>query len=240
MDDKYGMAPQKTTLGIIGVGNVGGEVARYATMWGYGVMRCDPIRRQSEPPSEEEPFFDLEEVLSCSDIITLHTPLTLDGPFATKYMIDSGEFDRMKSGSAIINCARGGIVNESALVAALEKGKTVCAAIDTWENEPQLNGRLMKLSDIATPHIAGYSLQGKAAGTSMTVKALARFFSIPALTEWYPENTPRSIPKNIKWKLMSERIDEFFDIRAQSEKLKTHPEKFEEMRNAYEYRTEFF
>lgn len=237
---KYGMQPDKTTIGVVGVGNVGGLVAHYARMWGYDVLCCDPLRQKAESLGPEDGFVDLPMLLRASDIVTLHTPLTQTGEYATLGIIDADAFRQMRSGAAIINCARGGIVDEGALLCEMRSGRIVSSAVDTWEGEPDINRALLEASDIATPHIAGYSSQGKAAGTSMTVRALARFFGITPLYDWYPAEAPKSTPRKITWKAVSENIGRYFDIAAQSESLKNNPEKFEEMRNGYLYREEFF
>lgn len=237
--DKYAFKPAHTTLGIIGVGNVGKIVAEYARMWGFEVLCNDPLRQNAEKLTEADGFVDKEKLLGRSDIVSLHTPLTKTGPYATFHMIDSHAIKKMKNGAILLNCARGGIADEVALRLAMENGKLQGAAIDTWEREPNIDLRLLELCDISTPHIAGYSIQGKAAGTSMTVKALARFFGLP-LTEWYPAGIQRSAPQKITWQYLHENMNRYFDIETQSRDLKNHPEKFEEMRNKYEYRTEFF
>ena len=237
---KYGMRPRETVLGVIGVGNVGGLVIRYARQWGYRVLCCDPLRRRAESLGPEDGFVDMRRLLENADIVTLHTPLTAEGEYATSGMIGAEAFGMMKNGSVLINCARGGIVDEEALLEAVGCGKVAGCAIDTWADEPDINRRLLCASDVATPHIAGYSVQGKAAGTSMTVRALARFFGFGPLSDWYPEDAPVSMPRDISWSDVSANIVRYFDIDSQSGMLKRHPEKFEEMRNGYHYREEFF
>ena len=240
LSQKYGMNPDRTVLGVVGVGNVGRLVVRHAGRWGYRVLCHDPFRSAAEALGPKDGFVDSDTLLENSDIVTLHTPLTKTGAWPTCGMIGPRAFGLMKKGAALINCARGGIVDESALLSAIGDDTIRSAAIDTWEHEPDISRTLLSVSDISTPHIAGYSAQGKAAGTSMTVNALAQHFGLAPLYGWYPENVSRSTPQDVSWTYAAQNIGRYFDIEAQSAELKNSPEKFEQMRNGYHYREEFF
>ena len=180
----YGTASRKSikldhpVMGIIGVGNVGKKIEHLARYLGFDVLRCDPPRAAKEGP---EGFCSLEYLLMNSTIVTLHTPLDE----TTRRMADSDFFSLMRPGSFFINAARGEIVDEVALMEAIPKLGPVI--IDTWNHEPDINTALMDMVDIATPHIAGYSYQGKLNGTASAVQAVARHFGIEALYDFYPE-----------------------------------------------------
>ena len=164
----YGTASRKSikldhpVMGIIGVGNVGKKIEHLARYLGFDVLRCDPPRAAKEGP---EGFCSLEYLLMNSTIVTLHTPLDE----TTRRMADSDFFSLMRPGSFFINAARGEIVDEAALMEAIPKLGPVI--IDTWNHEPDINTALMDMVDIATPHIAGYSYQGKLNGTASAGKA---------------------------------------------------------------------
>jgi erythronate-4-phosphate dehydrogenase len=111
--------------------------------------------------------------------------------------------------------------------------------MDTWENEPHIDRALLAHASVATPHIAGYSAQGKANAASMAVAAVAHEFALP-ITDWYPTQVNRTQPRMISWDEMLHTIEDYFDIAAQTAHLKTHPEQFEQMRDTYNYRQEYF
>ena len=154
----YGIAARKgikidgATIGIVGVGNVGRRIEYMADYLGFKVLRCDPPRAQKEGP---EGFCSLEHLLTESDIVTLHVPLAEN----TWGMANADFFTLMKPGAIFINAARGEVVNEEALLEAAPKMGAI--VIDTWNHEPSVNEELIDVVDIATPHIAGYSYQGK-------------------------------------------------------------------------------
>ncbi|MDR0907470.1 MAG: 4-phosphoerythronate dehydrogenase [Rikenellaceae bacterium] len=231
-----GKTPEKTTLGIIGVGNIGSLVAEYATEWGYRVMCSDPPRERAEKLTPQDGFFPLHNILSHSDIITIHTPLITIGADATRNMVDSQFLGTTKPDAVIVNSSRGAVVEPSALRNAIGQRGFV---IDTWNNEPDIDRAVLQAALLATPHIAGYSEQGKAMATAMIVNGLAHHFGLP-LSGWYPEGVARSEARPIMWNEMCSTIPQYFDIAAQSRLLKARPEDFETFRNNYTYRTEYF
>ena len=179
----YGVAARKgikiagSTIGIIGVGNVGRKIEGMAEYLGFNVLKCDPPRAQKEGP---EGFCSLEHLIENSDIVTLHVPLDEN----TRGMANEAFFTLMKPGAFFINASRGEVVNEAALIEASPKLGAI--VIDTWNNEPDVNPELIEVADIATPHIAGYSFQGKLNGTSLAVRAVAEHFGIDGLKEFFP------------------------------------------------------
>ena len=239
----YGSASRKRmrlegcTVGIIGAGNVGSRVARALQILGFKVLLCDPPRAEREGPAQ---FCDLDFLLRNSDIVTLHVPLNQ----STRGMADARFFSKMKLGAIFVNTSRGEVVVEEDLLASVTKLGSVI--IDVWQHEPDVNKGLVASVDIATPHIAGYSYQGKLLGSSMSVRSLARFFGIKELYDFFPQ------PDN-------EQIDAVkLDLRGKSEGqiasviqynypiftddfiFRVDPERFEYLREHYRYRREFF
>ncbi len=220
------MRPEELTLGIVGVGHVGGLVAEYAERWGFRTVCCDPPREEREHLG----FRTLEEVFAVADIITLHTPLDE----STRHMVGSRLFAETGRYPFVINASRGEVVDTEAL---LVSGAEFAA--DVWEHEPDIDLRMLQRALLATPHIAGYSLQGKANAAAMAVAAVAEFFSLP-IAGWYPEGVARSVPRPIGWNELCATIGDRYDIAAESGRLKSHPEDFERLRNSYAYREEYF
>ncbi|MEX2474808.1 4-phosphoerythronate dehydrogenase PdxB [Marinobacter sp.] len=165
------------SVGIVGAGNVGSELARKLEKLGFAVRLCDPPRQEREDGSEEA-FCSLDEVLKC-DVISLHTPLTRDSANATFHMIDSHTLDRLTTGQLLINTSRGEVIDQAALLERLQEANAPTVVLDVWEQEPGINPRLVDMVWLATPHIAGYSLEGKVQGTEMVYQSLCRFLGLP-------------------------------------------------------------
>jgi erythronate-4-phosphate dehydrogenase len=160
------------TIGVVGVGNVGAKVVKVAEALGMNLLLNDPPRAQLEGP---EGFVDLHRVLAEADVVTLHTPLAREGEHPTFHLLGERELDRMKPSAALLNTSRGSVVDGKALFSLLERGGLSAAVIDVWEGEPDVHPHLLERAKIATPHIAGYSFDGKLNGTRMMRDALARF-----------------------------------------------------------------
>ncbi len=165
------------TIGIVGVGNVGSLVYEKARALGLNILCNDPPRIEKEGSPGAE-FVPLDALLSESDIVTLHVPLTRSGRHATIKMADEGFFSRIKPEATFINAARGGIMDTAALVRALDSGKISRCIIDTWQNEPLYDTALLDRIDIGTPHIAGHSLEGKVEGTVIVYREACRFLNV--------------------------------------------------------------
>ncbi len=174
------------TLGVVGVGNVGAKVVRAAKAIGMTVLQNDPPRQRRDGGEE---FLPLERVLTESDILTLHVPLTTDGVDRTMHLIDSTSLARLKRSCIVVNTSRGEVVDNNALRVALEEKRLRGAVLDVWEGEPETDRRLVELVDIATPHIAGYSVDGKANATVNSVRQVAAALGIP-LHDWAPASLP--------------------------------------------------
>ncbi|MCQ2346580.1 MAG: 4-phosphoerythronate dehydrogenase [Paludibacteraceae bacterium] len=166
--------PYSKVIGIVGVGHVGSLVAQMAKQKGYRIMLCDPPKHIG---------VSLDEIARICDIITFHTPLTADGDYPTFHLCDAAFLDKCKPNVVIINAARGGIVDESALLDKLTTGHIGGAVLDCWENEPNINPSLLLSPRLlaGSMHIAGYSLQGKWNATQMCLDALASYFRMSSL-----------------------------------------------------------
>lgn len=237
----YGIAARKGiklddfTFGVIGVGNVGSRVAEMAESLGFNVMRCDPPREAKEGP---EGFCSLEELLTQSQVVTLHVPLDE----TTRGMADEAFFTMMPPGSIFINSSRGEVVDEDALRAAIPKMGAV--VIDTWNNEPDVNVELVDMVDIATPHIAGYSYQGKVNGTRMAVRAVAECLGIEELADYTPavvDEDHQPVRLDLRGKNHGEIaavLQYNYPIFTDDFRFRMEPHKFEKLRNEYQYRRE--
>lgn len=221
-----GWRPEEHTIGIVGVGHVGSLVEAYARNWGFRVLCCDPPREERERCG----FLPLEQVAAEADIITFHTPLDA----STRGLCGERLLARLGSGATVLNSSRGEVVDGAAL---LRSGRPF--ALDVWEHEPQPDPQLLDRALLATPHIAGYSLQGKANATVMAVAAVAACFGMP-LTGWRPAGVAPSQPRPIGWRELCATIGDAFDIEAESRRLKSHPADFERIRNRYAFRQEYF
>lgn len=230
--------PSGTTLGVIGVGNVGSLVRKYAAEWGYKVMCSDPPREHAEKLTVQDGFYPLRKIISQCDIITLHTPLTLAGPDATYHMVNREFVTSTKNNAVILNSSRGPVVGPKALHGAVTE-KQRDFILDVWNNEPDIDLKVLEGIALGTPHIAGYSQQGKATATAMIVNSLAAKFKLP-LRNWFPAGAYHSSPRPISWSEMCETMPEYFDIVAESAQLRANPSKFEDLRNTYKYRLEYF
>jgi erythronate-4-phosphate dehydrogenase len=182
----YGFRFGEMTLGVIGVGNVGSKVARLGEALGMNVLMNDPPRAEKEGPAQ---FVPLDEILHISDIVTLHVPLNCSGSHQTYHLFDKKTFELLPYRTIVINTSRGEVVDNTALKTTLIHKTIGAAVLDVWENEPHIDLGLLPLLNIATPHIAGYSIDGKANGTAMSVQALSRFFGLP-LNDWQPTQFP--------------------------------------------------
>ncbi len=231
------------TIGVIGVGNVGSKVANLAKSLGMKVLLNDPPRSRKEGTSG---FVTIDTILSESDIITLHVPLNLSGEDATLHLINDDFISKQRKKIWLVNSSRGEVADTPALKRALQSGLISGAVIDVWENEPDIDPELLKAASIGTPHIAGYSTDGKANGTAMVVNSLSRFFKLP-LTSWYPVNIPAPENQLIEIdcagkneiEILSEAVEHSYDITVDARNLRNSPSDFEQLRGDYRLRREF-
>lgn len=226
---RCGFDPGCHTLGIIGYGHVGSLVGAWAKEMGIKTLVCDPPRQMSG--YNDVKYLPMDQVLRNSDAVTLHVPFTTGGIYATRYLVGYRELDMMKPGALLINSSRGGVVNELCLKDSLRE-KGMRAVVDVWENEPLIDAELLDLVAFATPHIAGYSQEGKKRATAMALKALKDVMGVEAdITglECVPAN---QLP------ISSDLILRSYDPTIDSDELKSHRQEFEYLRNNYKYRHE--
>ncbi len=217
-------AAGSVTLGVVGVGHVGSIVARWAQQLGYRVLLNDPPRAENEGSSQ---FVDIATLQQECDIITFHTPLTSDGDHPTWHLCDETFLQGLKRCRLIINAARGAVCDNEALLRW--RGDV---ALDCWEHEPAIARELLNKAFAATPHIAGYSLQGKRRGTAMVIEALNRHYG------WHlpvPEvDKPLLGAATVTPQLIKDSYNPLHDTAA----LKSTPSQFEKLRNNYPLREE--
>lgn len=228
------------TLGIIGVGHVGREVLRVAKALNMDVLLCDPPRAEKEGSDN---FVSEEELLSNSDIVTLHVPLERTGKYPTYHLADETFFEKMRPDAWFLNASRGEVADGNALKAALKDKRLNAAVLDTWENEPHIDPELLRLVDFGTPHIAGYSRDGKANATTQIVHAFARFFAVGPLQDFraaLSSDLPVLDAREIYGAeaLARKLVLGTYDISRDSESLKQNIADFEKLRNSYPVRRE--
>lgn len=229
-------------LGIVGVGNVGSKVEKAARALGMEVMLNDPPRERKEGKGR---FVLLGDILYNADIITVHVPLNIVGEDATWHMFNEKSFKKMRKGTWFINTSRGEVVDTASIKKAISNDK-IRAVIDVWENEPDIDMSLMHMAFLTTPHIAGYSTDGKANGTAMAVNSLCSFFGLP-LKEWYPQNVPVPAEPVITidgkgkndYDILREAVNHTYSIEHDDIRLRLSPKDFEKQRGDYRLRREF-
>ncbi len=224
---REGWQPTQRTLGVVGVGSVGRLIREYAEAWGFRVLCCDPPRKEAEGLSD---FISIEELLPQVDIVSFHTPLNE----SSYHLLNTQTIRLLKSTATIINTSRGEVIESQAIAAAPQHR----LLFDVWEDEPNIDRELLQRATVATTHIAGYSLQGKANGTTAVVRSVAEHFGLP-IDDWYPD-VERNEGRNIEWAEMCCTITQHCDIERESELIKQFPELFETFRNSYNYRGEYF
>ena len=164
------------TYGVVGAGEVGGRLIKVLKGLGWNVKVCDPPRQAAEGGE----YVSLEQIIEQCDVISLHTPLTRNGDDATWHLFDQQRLQQLKPGTWLINAARGPVVDNVALREVLLEREDLQAVLDVWEKEPEVDPALAELCVLATPHIAGYSLDGKQRGTAQIYQAYCAFIGQPA------------------------------------------------------------
>ena len=240
---KFKYKLKNKTIGIVGVGNVGSKVEKLARILEMNVLLNDPPRARKEG---ENGFVSLDQLLIESDIVTAHVPLNLTGEDKTYHLFDEKSFGMMRRGTWFINSSRGEVIDTAALKNAVDSGKLMGTVADVWENEPDIDLELLGKAYLSTPHIAGYSTDGKANGTSMAINSLCKFFNLP-LNNWYPDTVPDpAVPVillDCKGKtdedVLREAVLHTYNIDDDSIRLKQSPAEFEKQRGDYPLRREF-
>lgn len=234
---------QETTIGIVGVGNVGSKVERFCRSIGMKVLLNDPPRENAEG---SDSFVSLQTIQQQADIITLHVPLESGSDYPTWHLADESFFLQLKKKPVLINSCRGEVVETAALKSALQKNLISEAVCDCWENEPDIDLELLSQCVIATPHIAGYSRDGKANGTRMSVQAVSRSLRL-GLDSWQPEGIEAAEESTFmldgsglsEAEIISKAILHTYDVRNDDRDLRANPAVFEKLRGNYPVRREF-
>ena len=249
------------TLGVIGCGNVGTKVAAAAAALGLNVLLNDPPRVRWEKLTG---FVDLETIQREADFITLHVPLwdAEYGPWRTEHMADEAFFRGLKRKPFFFNASRGDVVDESALKDAIKSGLISGAVLDVWHNEPEIDRELLSLVELATPHIAGYSADGKANGTAMAVEAVVKKSFLWINDKFYLHDmrplreSIQQVKADILAKVpapanpvvtldpasphpLADAVFASYDVAEDDAALRAAPEKFESLRGSYRVRREF-
>lgn len=231
-------------VGIVGAGHVGQAVGVVLLNMGMKVLFNDPPRQAWANAYEDMPtilshvpFVSMEEIQEQCDLISFHTPLVESGSYPTFHLADEAFFQGLKQRPVIINSSRGAVVDNKALLAALHSGQVRDVVMDTWEHEPHINEGLLHEAYIATPHIAGYSADGKANASRMALTALCRFFHLQPHFTILPPELPAGLRPTLQ---MSEEEVALclYNPHRDSDRLKQRPELFEELRGNYPLRRE--
>ncbi|MDO4691502.1 MAG: 4-phosphoerythronate dehydrogenase [Porphyromonadaceae bacterium] len=226
------------TIGIVGVGHVGREVLRLSLSMGLKPLLYDPPRAEEEG---DEAFCSLEQIQHEADIITLHVPLTLDGRYPTCGMVDDHFVAQCRRNPILINACRGAVTHTESLIRGKKQGVISRLIIDCWEGEPQVSLDLLALADIATPHIAGFSADGKFKGARMSLQAVAQYYGQPGEGLFDPDAVPApehplldatDIPES---ECLRRAMLHSFDPIHIDRKFRTEPSRFEYLRKHYDY-----
>lgn len=231
------------TVGVVGVGNVGSKVARTCEILGMKVLLNDPPRERVEGL---EKFVSLERIQNEADIITFHVPLNTNGIDQTLYLGNENFLQNLGKKPLIINSCRGEVINSEAVYDAIEANDISGFIADCWENEPDINLDLLGYAESGTPHIAGYSKDGKANGTMMSVQAVSRFFKL-GIDNWQPSGVELPVNSIIEidgnqrreYSILAEAVLSTYDIENDDEALRSTPHLFEKLRGDYPVRREF-
>jgi len=250
MGRKYDFDLEDKSIGIIGVGNVGSRVAKKCSALGMQICLNDPpLQRQTG----EAKYLPLKELFDC-DFITLHTPLTFEGVDKTYHLADEKFFKSLKERCVFVNASRGGVVDSDALKKAIWSGRLRAVVLDVWENEPNIDMELLEMVDIGTPHIAGYSLDGKITGMIMIYKKACEYFGVGPrfdIEDFLPEPTIRQLRidpnTDNEQAALANAVQKIYDIREDDVRLRRICEKpvekrgefFDSLRKNYPVRREF-
>lgn len=241
--ERKGFELKGKTIGVVGVGQVGSKVARVCKLFGMNVLLNDPPRARAEG---EEQFCSLEEIKQEADFITLHVPLNMQGEDATYHLADDQFFRSLKRKPFLFNSCRGEVLDTQATKRAIHDKLVAGLVVDCWENEPDLDLELLDMVDLGTPHIAGYSKDGKANGTTQSIQAISKFLGL-GIDDWKAENVER--PENTlidmdgllltEEALLSKAVLATYDIRIDDANLRKNTELFEKLRGDYPVRREY-
>lgn len=230
----FKLNPERLTLGIVGYGNTGKLSAKVGKAFGMKVLVNDP-------PLADAGFLEnntsLLQLLSECDIVTLHVPFTRQGAYPTHYLINKENIKYLKSNSLLINTSRGGVVDEKALLEFKTQHPGFHFILDVWENEPNLSNEVLEKAFLATPHIAGYSLDGKRNASQLIFNALMKHFGL--MGDIVLPEIPPPVEPEIKSPHLIEAILKAYPITEDDACLRSQPGHFEKLRSNYQFRHEF-
>ena len=231
----------ESKVGIVGCGNVGGRLYQKLVALGVDCRVYDPFLSQSQIPD----LVSLKEVLDC-DIISLHTPLTTEGEFPTHYLFNQQVLNSLKPNTLLINAGRGAVIDNNALINRIKQSDGLQVALDVWESEPQINAELLDLVSLATPHIAGYSDEGKIRGTSMLYEALcALYLNDASFQQPNISINDTTVSLNGTGKTLNQLLLECYNIDADDQRMRETLKQgdigqgFDQMRKTYPQRREY-
>ena len=232
LEQQKGLVLRQSTIGIVGCGHVGSKVKAVAERLGMRVLVCDPpLQKANSQEPTANSYVSLDEIERRCDVITFHVPLTREGQYATWHLADDDFFHRLSRVPYIINTSRGEVVDNKALLSAMEERRVRDAIIDVWENEPHPDSLLLEKVFIGTPHIAGYSADGKVNADNMVIDAICQHFSLP-----HPGLiAPPKLPADFTY---SGSPLDLYNPMEDSKKLKAASSRFEQLRNNYPLRRE--
>lgn len=242
MAERYLLDIFSLTVGIVGAGNTGSRLSEKLTALGIKHVLCDPLLAEQ---GDTRDFVELEQALVC-DVISLHVPLTREGPHATYHLLDRARLELLSDQQILINACRGEVVDNRALLAMKQKGHGLKLIWDVWENEPNILHDLIDYTEIATAHIAGYSIEGKARGTEMLYQALCRELKIPVkwrLEQFLPQAgiNQVTINRNFNEIMLNQLVKMVYDVRRDDAifRQQIHDLGFDLIRKTYPARREF-
>jgi len=249
--DRKGFTLAGKTIGVIGVGNVGSKVAHKCRQMGMTVLKNDPPLQERTGTGD---YCDLPDLLKQSDFVTLHVPLKIKDRWPTFHMVNDLFLKKMKPSAFLINSSRGSVVDGTLLRDTLKNKRLAGCVLDVWENEPAIDAQLLELVDLGTPHIAGYSFDGKVNGTEMIYQAACRFLGVPPT--WNPKiiMPPPAVPSivltgsNDLQTDLYQTVKTLYDVQTDDKNLREilalpadkRPKHFDLLRKNYPIRREFF
>jgi erythronate-4-phosphate dehydrogenase len=232
------------TVGIVGAGHVGSALARVLTVLGINHKLCDPPLADT---SDGREFVSMNDIMQC-DVISLHVPWVKDGPYPTQGLFDKVRLAALKDNQLLINACRGEVINNQAALDLFEQGKSLNLVLDVWENEPNINMNLIPHTALATAHIAGHTIEGKARGTEMLYLALCKHLGVQAdkkLSDYLPMAEPSNIKMSEKhnfWQALHQLVLNVYNIDTDDQHFRANmhgAEQFRYIRKQYPIRREF-
>jgi erythronate-4-phosphate dehydrogenase len=232
------------TVGIVGAGHVGSALSRVLSVLGISHKLCDPPLADAGDSRE---FVTMNDIMQC-DVISLHVPWVVNGPYPTQDLFDKPRLATLKDNQLLINACRGEVINNQAVFELFEQGKSINLVLDVWENEPNISLDLIPYTALATAHIAGHTIEGKARGTEMLYLALCKHLGIQAnkkLSDYLPKAQPTSIQITEKqdfWQVLKQCVLNVYNIETDDQYFRANmhdADQFRYIRKHYPIRREF-